>query len=54
MKANKIVETAHLGTRRSIEKININLSKADDKNKPSLCVSTRSALKIQANVFFFF
>ena len=51
MKPDTNVESSHLGKGGLIAKIKMNLSKAMDKNKPSSRVSTRGALKKQANDF---
>ena len=44
MKPDRKVESSHLGNGRSITKIEMNLSKELDKNKPSPRVSTRGTL----------
>ena len=49
MKDVKKVESAHLGNGKSITKIKLNLNKTI--KKPSPCVSTRCALKNQADDF---
>ena len=45
VKPDKNDESSHLGNRRSIAKIKMNLSKAMDKNKPSPRVTPTGALK---------
>ena len=49
MKPDRNVESSHLGNGRSIAKIKMNSSKVMDKNKHCSRVSTRSALKKQAD-----
>ena len=51
MKPDRNVERSHIGNGRSIAKIKMNLSKAMDRNIPSSRVSTRGALKKQADDF---
>ena len=51
MKSDRNVESSHPGNGRSHAKIKLNLIKTKNKNKPSPRVSTRGALKKEADDF---